>query len=65
MLKGCYSHSFHSISTKLYCPYVGHEAIHGVTVCSDLPKLKKIWHFEIIVNIEPYGAGNFKTPVLL
>ncbi len=24
-------------------------------------KLKMLWHFEIFVNSEPYGAGNFKT----
>ncbi len=26
---------------------------------------KKIWHLECVVNIGPYGAGNFKTLLLL
>ncbi len=59
--KGYCSRSFHSISTKFYCEYVGHEGIQGVTVFGDVPKLKKkLWHFEIFVNTEPYEAGNFK-----
>ena len=36
--KGYCSPSFHSISTKFYCKYVGHEGIQPVTVFADLPK---------------------------
>ncbi len=62
--KGYCSPSFHSISTKFYCNYVGHEGIQGVTVFGDLPKFKKnmaLWNF---VNTEPYRAGNFKRLLL-
>ncbi len=36
--KGYCSPSFHSISTKFYCKYVGHEGIQGVAVFGDVPK---------------------------
>ena len=26
-----------------------------------LPKIKKLWHFEIFLNTGPYAAGNFKV----
>ncbi len=28
-------------------------------------KLKILWHFDFFVNTGPYGAGNFKTLLLL
>ena len=34
------SASFHSISTKFYCKYFGHEGIQALTVFGDLPKFK-------------------------
>ncbi len=59
--KGYCSPSFHSIYTKFYCKYVGHEGIQSVTVFGDLPKFKKkLWHFNFF-NTAPYGAGNYKT----
>ena len=39
-LKGYCSPSFHSISTKQYCKYVGHEGIQAVTLFGDLLKFK-------------------------
>ncbi len=30
--KGCCSHSFHSISTKLYCQHFGHEGIYTISL---------------------------------
>ena len=63
--KGYCSLSFHSISTKLYYKYVCYKGIQAVTAFSDLPKFKHLWHFEIFVNTEPYGAGNYKTLLLL
>ena len=38
--KGYYSPSFHLISTKFYCKYVGHDGIQSVTAFGDLPKFK-------------------------
>ena len=62
--KGYCCHSFHSISGKLYCKYVGHEGIQAVTVLAICQNLKILWRFEIFVNTEPYGTGNFKTLLL-
>ncbi len=30
-----------------------------------LPNFNSVWQFEFFVNPGPYGAGNFKTPLLL
>ena len=63
--KGCCSHSFHSIATKLYCKYVGQEGIQAVTFFRDLPNFKNFMALEIFVNTGPYGAGNYRTILLL
>ncbi len=33
-----------------------------LAICQNL---KNLWHFEIFVNTEPYGAGTYKTLLLL
>ncbi len=46
--KGYCSYSFNSISTKLYCKYVGHDGIQAATVFGDLLKFKNcmtLWNF--------------------
>ena len=54
--KGFCSHSFHSISAKLYCKYAGHEGIQAVTVFGDLPKFKNfLCNLEIFVNTDHMG----------
>ncbi len=45
---------FSSDSSKLYTRYHNHT---GVTFYGDLPKLQKLWHFEIFLNTGPYAAG--------
>ncbi len=62
--KGYCSGSFHSISTKLYSKYVGHEGIQAVTVFRDLPKFKTFMSLRSFVNTESYAAQNFKTLLL-
>ena len=57
---------FSFISTKFYCKYnVGHEGIQAATVFGDLPKFETFMARGNFVNTEPYGAGNFKTLLLL
>ena len=48
-----FSHSFHSVSTKLSISMLvmGKYSLF-------LSNIKKLWHFEIFVNTEAYGAGN-------
>ncbi len=61
--KSYFSHSFHPISTKLYGKY-GNQEEHRLLVFGNLPNLKKLWHFDFILNTGPYGTGNFKTLLL-
>ena len=63
--KGYCSPSFHSISAKFYCKYVGHDGIQAVTVFGDVPKLKKNHPTLKFFLTQPYGAGNFKTLLLV
>ena len=55
----------HAADETFYYKHVGHKGIQAVTVFGDLPKFKYLCHFEIFVNTEPFGAGNFKTLLLL
>ncbi len=48
--EGYISPSFHSISTKFYCKYVGHEGIQAVTVFGDLPKFYGTLKFWLTQN---------------
>ncbi len=61
------SHSFGQISNKPYNKYVSHGGILGYYFFGDRSKIKifmaLFWNF--FVNIGPYGAGNFKTILLL
>ncbi len=63
--KGHCSHGFHPISTKIYGKHGNQGGIQVITFFDDLPKLNILCHFEIFVNTGPYGAGNFKTLLLL
>ncbi len=39
-----------------------YKVLDILAICQNL---KILWHFEIFVNIGPYGAGNFKMLLLL
>ncbi len=59
--KGYCCHSFHSISNKLYCKYVGHEGLKGITFWQSAKIKKCLWYFENFVNTGPCRIGNFKN----
>ncbi len=45
--------------------YVGHDGIDAITFLAICQNLNILWHFKIFVNTGLYGAGNFKTLLLL
>ena len=61
ILKLCSSPNFYLISSKLYTRYPNHSVIQAITFFGDLPKIQKLWHFDIFLSARPYAPGNFKV----
>ncbi len=54
----------HQFSLNFYDNYFRHEWIYDATFLADLLEIKKKWHWNF-VSTGPFGAGNFKTLLLL
>ena len=49
------------VNSSMLPPWGEYRLLPFLAICQ---KLKMLWHFEIFVNTEPYGAGNFKALLL-
>ena len=63
--KRYFSHTFNSISTKLYDKYDSHGGIQAITFLALCQKLKILWHFEIFnTTILGWKFQNATLPTL-